>query len=88
VIALRLSVRGHVQGVWYRDWTVQAARNLGVSGWVRNCPDGTVEAHAQGDETAVHALLARMHEGPPAARVETIDSVECEREDLEGFQRR
>jgi acylphosphatase len=88
VKAVRLVVRGRVQGVFYRDWTVQIAGELGVSGWVRNCADGTVEALVQGDEAAVEAMIAHMKSGPPAARVDRIDRNDGEAEDLSRFVRR
>ncbi|HCO47608.1 MAG TPA: acylphosphatase, partial [Erythrobacter sp.] len=48
--ARRLIARGRVQGVFYRDWTVETAAALGLAGWVRNLPDGTVEAHVEGPQ--------------------------------------
>jgi acylphosphatase len=74
--------------VFYRDWTVQNARQLGLAGWVRNCPDGTVEALLQGEESAVAQMIERMRSGPPAAQVERIEQLECEPEELAGFSRR
>lgn len=86
--ALRLTVHGQVQGVFYRDWTVQAARDLGLAGWVRNESDGTVTAHLQGDGAAIRGMVERLHQGPPAARVERIDSAAVAPEKLAGFERR
>jgi len=77
-----------VQGVSYRDWTVSTARQLGLNGWVRNLRDGTVEAHLEGAAEAVEAMIDRMHEGPPAARVERIERHEAEPQQCEGFVRR
>lgn len=88
VTATRLIVHGRVQGVFYRDWTVTTARELGLAGWVRNRPDGTVEAHCEGTREAVEALSARMHDGPPRARVERVESTEVPVEGLEQFRRR
>ena len=65
-------VEGRVQGVFFRGWTVQQARDLGVAGWVRNCPDGSVEARLSGDDGAVERLIDRMRRGPPAAEVASI----------------
>jgi len=62
-------VRGRVQGVGYRASTVAAARQYGLTGWVRNLPDGSVELEAQGAEARVTELLAWCAHGPPAARV-------------------
>ena len=78
-ICRRVLVSGRVQGVFYRGWTCREAEKLGVSGWVRNLRDGRVEALLCGREEAVAALLARMNDGPPAARV---DSVSVEEEPL------
>ncbi len=86
--SLRLIIHGHVQGVFYRDWTVQSARELGLSGWVKNQPDGTVAALLQGEDHAVRTMIGRMQSGPPAARVERIEEQECEAEELAGFERR
>lgn len=76
--SVRLRVTGRVQGVSFRWATEQEARRLGVDGWVRNEPDGSVAAYAEGPAEAVDALVAWAHEGPPSARVEavTVDDVE------------
>ena len=63
---------GRVQGVAYRASTVHEARRRGVTGWVRNLPDGSVELEAQGDDARVDALLAWCSQGPPAARVNGV----------------
>lgn len=80
----RLIVHGRVQGVWFRGATAEQARAAGVRGWVRNRPDGSVEAVIEGPPAAVDALVRFCHEGPPAARV---DRVECREESaVEGLQ--
>ena len=68
---------GRVQGVGYRASTVDEARAYGLTGWVRNLPDGGVELEAQGDEARVTALLAWCAQGPPAARVAGVAIDEC-----------
>lgn len=70
---VHLYVSGRVQGVWYRQSTVERAQALGLSGWVRNLPDGRVEVVAEGAPDAVDQLVAFCHEGPPLARVEGVE---------------
>ena len=67
-------VRGRVQGVWFRAHTRDAARRLGLTGWVRNAPDGTVEAVAEGPRGRCEALIAWCHEGSPLSRVDRVDA--------------
>jgi acylphosphatase len=69
---VRAIVTGRVQGVCYRASTVDEACDHGLTGWVRNLPDGSVELEAQGDEGSVEALLAWCAHGPPAARVARV----------------
>ena len=83
-----LIIHGRVQGVFYRDWTAETARALGVAGWVRNLPDGTVEAHLEGDAEAVAHMIAAMHDGPPRAAPTRIEQREAEPEGLDDFNRR
>jgi acylphosphatase len=77
-----------VQGVFFRAWTRQQAIELGVNGWVRNCSDGSVEAHLEGDEAAIKALVQRMHEGPPAAEVEGVQVEDAAALGITGFKAR
>jgi acylphosphatase len=69
---IHVVVRGRVQGVFFRKSTVETAVRLGLSGWVRNRRDGTVETEAEGPEEAVEAFLAFCREGPELARVEEV----------------
>ena len=71
-VRARLVISGQVQGVAYRACTVDEARRLGLSGWVRNLADGRVEAEAEGPRAAVEALVAWCRRGPPLARVEAV----------------
>ena len=73
ITTVRLSVTGRVQGVWYRGWTVGKAQELGLSGWVRNITDGSVEALINGPKETVDTLVALCRSGPPAAQVDGID---------------
>ncbi len=65
-------VEGRVQGVSFRFYTVQFARNLEVTGWVRNLPDGSVEVVAEGPREHLDGLLEYLHEGPPDAHVRRV----------------
>lgn len=69
---VHLRITGKVQGVFFRESTKTKARELGVDGWVRNLPDGSVEALAQGHEASVAALIDWCRRGPPAARVADV----------------
>lgn len=69
---VHLFVTGRVQGVWFRQGTEQRARELGVTGWVRNLPDGRVEAVAEGEAMAVSQLVDYCRQGPPLARVDQL----------------
>ena len=71
-VAFRVRVTGHVQGVFFRAWTAQEANRLGVSGWARNAPDGSVEAHLEGEKWPVQQLIDLLHRGPPSAEVDRV----------------
>jgi acylphosphatase len=88
MIARTIRIEGKVQGVWFRDWTVQAAQAIGVAGWVRNRADGSVEVYALGEPDLVERLTDRLREGSPAARVARIDVQEAELQPADGFTRR
>jgi acylphosphatase len=69
---VQVRIEGRVQGVAYRAWTAEAARSFGLSGWVRNRRDGSVEALFSGTAGEVEAMLAACAEGPPAAVVREV----------------
>jgi len=73
LIARRFVISGRVQGVGFRWFAESAAAREGVHGWIRNLPDGRVEAQAEGDAEALERLERALRQGPPAARVETVD---------------
>ncbi len=70
---VHLRVRGRVQGVYFRATTARLAEGLGLVGWVRNRHDGSVEVVAEGEEAALHQLVAGCHQGPPMARVDDVE---------------
>ena len=78
MIRRRVVVSGQVQGVFFRDTCRRQARSHSVTGWVRNCPDGTVEAVFEGEPQAVEAMITWARKGPPAAQVDRVDVVEEE----------
>ncbi len=85
--AKRLIIAGKVQGLGYRDWMVAKARELGVSGWVRNRSDGTVEALIDGDVAAVEELSRLCRRGPRLAEVSSITEELAEPPEESGFYR-
>jgi acylphosphatase len=70
---VRVRISGRVQGVFFRASCARLAEELGLSGWVRNRPDGDLEAVFQGPDRAVDDMLAWCREGPPHARVAGVD---------------
>jgi acylphosphatase len=72
LVAAEVVVSGLVQGVWYRAFTQQAAEELGLTGWVRNLPDGRVQAEVEGQRKRVEDLLSRLRVGPPGAVVSDV----------------
>jgi acylphosphatase len=85
VISRRVVVHGRVQGVWFRETTRRTAERNGVSGWVRNREDGTVEAVFEGAAEAVERLVDFCRLGPPEARVTRVDVEPGEPSGLTGF---
>ncbi len=71
--AVDITVHGRVQGVWFRAGTKEKAELLGLTGWVKNRPDGTVEIHAQGEKSQLEYFIAWCRRGTPAAKVTSLD---------------
>jgi len=83
----RLRIFGRVQGVFYRNWAIGEAKALGLTGWIRNRTDGSVEALAFGEAEAVEAFVAKCRQGPPAAVVERVDVEDAEGDAPEDFRK-
>lgn len=84
--AVEVRVTGRVQGVGFRAWTEDEAQALGLDGWVRNMPDGSVEALFVGRRGAVQQMLAACRQGPRPARVDSVESREIvPAPDIAGF---
>lgn len=79
-------ISGRVQGVGYRYSTVDTAIQLGLTGWVRNLPDGSVEAVFEGSQTVVGQMIRWCYQGPPAAMVQKVLIAYEEPENLRGFE--
>jgi acylphosphatase len=82
----RVIVHGRVQGVFFRDTTRRMAESRGVAGWVRNNPDGSVEAAFEGDADAVERMVQFAREGPRGADVQRVEVVDEEPEGDTGFR--
>lgn len=87
-IAIRVIIRGRVQGVGYRWWARGEAERLGLGGWVRNCTDGAVELLAAGPPEAVEQMLEACRQGPASARVVSIERFPAEDTGFAGFEER
>jgi acylphosphatase len=74
-VRAHIFIRGRVQGVFFRSETMHEAKQLGVTGWVRNIPDGRVEAIFEGEQENVKALIEFCKRGPPGARVTNADII-------------
>ncbi len=85
---VRILVSGRVQGVGFRAFAVREARELGLDGWVRNLPDGRVEAVARGEDDAIEVFAAALRRGPLTARVDEVTVAETEETVPAGFMQR
>jgi acylphosphatase len=86
VVRKRVIVHGRVQGVFFRDTTRRTAESRGVAGWVRNNPDGSVEAVFEGPEAVVASMVRFAREGPRGAIVEHVEVHDERPEGLTGFR--
>lgn len=84
--AVHVFVQGRVQGVFYRAKTQKTAKGLGLAGWVKNCEDGSVEIHAEGNKGKLEELIAWCRRGPTMASVSNIDLSWVEPEGLHAFE--
>lgn len=84
--AIYLKISGTVQGVFFRQSTQQKALELGISGWVRNCNDGSVEVEAEGEEIPLNNFVSWCHSGPREASVTNVESRNMEMKNYEGFE--
>ena len=73
IVSRHVRIKGRVQGVWYRGWTLNNATKHGLSGWVRNRIDGTVEAVFCGPEKQVESMIEACYSGPPSAKVTNVE---------------
>jgi acylphosphatase len=71
-VRVHLQIEGRVQGVFFRASVQEQAIRLGLKGWVRNCPDGSVEVMAEGERKKVEDMVAWCHRGPPGAQVREV----------------
>ena len=85
-VARHVRVVGRVQGVFFRAWTRDQAKMHDIRGWIRNCADGSVEAHLEGEESAVRWLIDIIYDGPGGARVDRVEAQEAPVEGLSGFE--
>jgi acylphosphatase len=88
MITRRLAVTGRVQNVFYRDWFVEQARGIGITGWVRNRTDGSVEAMVSGSSEMIEAIVARARQGSPASRVADVVVEDAPEQVFERFEKK
>lgn len=86
-LTVRIKINGKVQGVGFRDWAVARAKALGLDGYVRNRPDGSVEALARGPAPAIRSFIESCRQGPLMAKVSAVEADEVEAMIAPGFKR-
>ncbi len=82
---LKARITGHVQGVFFRAWTKEQAEARGLSGWVRNEPDGSVAALISGPQDKVRGMVDALHEGSPPSKVDRVETASADPPDRPGF---
>jgi len=88
ILTKHIRIKGRVQGVGYRHWAATSAARLGLTGWVRNLTDGSVEAIVQGPSAAVTEFIAACNAGPPSARVTSVDATDAPSFEGRDFEQR
>ena len=88
LVTKKIRIEGRVQGVWYRGWTVDQATSRGLSGWVRNRSDGSVEAIVSGRDLIVNEMVGLCWHGPLAARVSAVTEQTIKTAIFDGFKQR
>ena len=86
LMGVHLIVHGKVQGVWYRAGTREQALKMGLCGWAKNCLNGTVEIHAEGEKEILEQFINWCRKGPPAAQVSALDIEWVEPQGLTTFE--
>ncbi len=84
--ACRFTIKGRVQGVWFRDSTRQMAESLGLSGHAINLNDGSVEVFACGEKAAIDQLAEWLRDGPRMAKVDQVIADDADWQDVKGFE--
>jgi len=85
IVAVHARIEGKVQRVWYRNWTVESAMQRGLTGWVRNRSDGTVEAVFAGPKDQVDDMVKACWQGSPKSKVTNVVTTACELPQCAGF---
>jgi acylphosphatase len=88
MITRRLAITGRVQNVFYRDWLTEQAQGIGITGWVRNRADGSVEAMVSGSSEMIEAIVAKARQGSPASRVADVAVEDAPEQVFERFEKK
>ncbi len=86
LICRQIKVAGKVQGVWFRDSTLKKAQELGVKGFVKNQPDGSVYIEAEGTKKSINEFVKWCHTGPPFAKVQSVETKDSEPANFDTFK--